>query len=57
MTHVVSSVTDNTTMSITPDYRGVNVSAGVKMCAVVDKKAKHPEFNKDKLDGTGPKWL
>ena len=59
MTHVVSSITDNTTMSITPDYRGVNSSAGVKMCAVVDKKAKQSEFNKDKLDGTGPsgyKW-
>jgi hypothetical protein len=59
MTHVVSSVTDNTTMSVTPDYRGVNISAGVKMCAVVDKKAKQSEFNKDKLDGTGPsgyKW-
>ena len=54
MTHVVSSVTDNTTMSITPDYRGVNISAGVKMCAVVDKKAKQSEFNKDVLDGTGP---
>ena len=54
MTHVVSSVTDNTTMSVTPDYRGVNQSAGVKMCAVVDKKAKQSEFNKDVLDGTGP---
>ena len=59
MTHVVSSVTNNTTMSVTPDYRGVNTSAGVKMCAVVDKKAKQSEFNKDVLDGTGPsgyKW-
>ena len=54
MTHVVSGVTDNTTMSVTPDYRGVNISQGVKMCAVVDKKAKQSEFNKDVLDGTGP---
>ena len=59
MTHVVSGITDNTTMSVTPDYRGVNTSSGVKMCAVVDKKAKQSEFNKDVLDGTGPsgyKW-
>ena len=54
MTHVISNVADNTTAYITPDYRGVNTSAGVKMCAVVDKKAKQSEFNKDKLDGTGP---
>jgi len=54
MTHVVSNVEDNTTMYITPDYRGVNASTGVKMCAVVDKKAKQSEFNRDSLDGNGP---
>ena len=54
MTHVISNVADNTTAYITPDYRGVNVSAGVKMCAVVDKKAKQSEFNRDVLDGNGP---
>ena len=54
MTHVVSNVANNTTMYITPDFRGVNTSSGVKMCAVVDKKAKQSEFNRDKIDGTGP---
>jgi len=54
MTHVVSGVDNNTTAYITPDYRGVNASSGVKMCAVVDKKAKQTEFNRDRLDGTGP---
>ena len=53
MTHVVSSVASNTSMFVTPDYRGVNVSQGVKVCAVVDKKAKQSEFNRDKLDGGG----
>ena len=54
MTHVVAGVASNTSMNVTPDYRGVSVSAGVKVCAVVDKKAKQSEFNKDRLDGTGP---
>ena len=53
MTHVVAGVASNTSMNVTPDYRGVNTSAGVKICAVVDKKAKQSEFNRDVLDGTG----
>ena len=53
MTHVVSSVASNTSMYVTPDYRGVNTSQGVKVCAVVDKKAKQEEFNRDKMDGNG----
>ena len=54
MTHVVAQVTSNTQMFVTPDYRGVNVSAGVKACLVLDKVAKQSEFNLDKIDGTGP---
>ena len=54
MTHVVAGVASNTSMNVTPDYRGVNASAGVKICAVVDKKAKQSEFNRDVLDGNGP---
>ena len=43
---LISSVASNTSMFVTPDYRGVNTSTGVKVCAVVDKKAKQSEFNK-----------
>ena len=50
---LISSVASNTSMFVTPDYRGVNTSQGVKVCAVVDKKAKQTEFNRDKLDGNG----
>ena len=59
MTHVISSVASNTSMYVTPDYRGVNTSTGVKVCAVVDKKAKQSEFNRDKMDGnskSGYNW-
>merc|ERR1711991_1151747 len=41
-------------MFVTPDYRGVNVSAGVKACLVLDKVAKQSEFNLDTIDGNGP---
>ena len=54
MTHVVSHVTDQNTMSVTPDYRGVNSALAAKVCLVTDKKVKQDEFNLDKLDGSGP---
>ena len=54
MTHVVSHVIDNTTMTVTPDWRGVVDIAGTKANLVVDKKVKQEDFNLDRLDGTGP---
>ena len=54
MTHVVSSVTDQTTMSVTPDYRGVNNVVNGKICAVNEKRVPQSQFNLDRLDGTGP---
>ena len=54
MTHVVSHVISDTTMTVTPDWRGVINITGAKMALVADKKAKQSEFNVDKLDGTGP---
>ena len=53
MTHVVSHVVDNSTMYVTPDFRGVRNVTGAKINLIVDKKVKQSEFNLDKLDGTG----
>jgi hypothetical protein len=54
MTHVVSHVIDQTTMTVTPDYRGINPVTGTKVCLISDTKVKQSEFNRDPLDGTGP---
>ena len=54
MTHVVSNVFDDTSMSVTPDWRGVDDITGAKMNLVVDKKTKQRDWNLDRLDGTGP---
>ena len=53
MTHVVSLVENNTTMYVTPDFRGVSNVTGCKICLVADKKTKQADFNKDTLDGFG----
>jgi len=54
MTHVVTAVTSQTSMSVTPDYRGASSAVQAKVCLVQDLIIKQSEFNLDRLDGTGP---
>ena len=54
MTHVVSHVNSQTSMTVTPDFRGINNISGAKINLVVDKKVKQADFNLDTLDGNGP---
>ena len=44
-------------MTVTPDYRGVNTAVGTKICLVDDKKVRQRDWNLDRMDGTGPKWI
>ena len=53
MTHYVTSIANDTSLSVTPDYRGAT-AAGVRISIVRDLKVKQSDFNIDKLDGTGP---
>lgn len=54
MTHWVTQVVSNTSMSVTPDFRGTTNVTGVKASIVVETRIKQSDFNIDKLDGTGP---
>ena len=54
MTHVVSNVYSQTSMSVTPDYRGASNAVQAKVCLVQDLIVKQSQFNLDRLDGTGP---
>ena len=54
MTHVVSSVASNTSMTVTPDWRGVNNVNSVKITKVVDTLVPQSEWNLDTMDGAGP---
>jgi hypothetical protein len=53
MTYRVGSITDDNTMSINPEYRGVNNSTGIKIAQVLDQRIPQSQFNFDKIDGTG----
>jgi len=54
MTHIVTSVTSQTSLTVNPDYRGASSAVQAKMCLVQDFKIPQSQFNLDKLDGTGP---
>jgi hypothetical protein len=53
MTYRIGTITNDTTLTINPEYRGVNNSSGIKMATVIDTRIPQSEFNIDKVDGTG----
>jgi hypothetical protein len=53
MTYIVGTITNDNTMTINPEYRGVSNSSGVKIATVIDTRIPQSQFNTDKLDGTG----
>lgn len=54
MTHYVTEVINDTSMNVTPDFRGSTNVVGVKSSLVQETRIPQSQFNVDKLDGTGP---
>jgi len=53
MTYKVASITNDTTLTINPAYRGINPSGKVKYTVIRDVRVPQSQFNIDKIDGTG----
>ena len=53
MTYKVGSVANDNSMTINPEYRGVNSSSGIKIAAVLDTRIPQSQFNIDTIDGNG----
>jgi hypothetical protein len=53
MSHVVTSITDNTTMTIAPDYRGVSNLVQGKICKTTDLLIPQEAWNIDPCNGSG----
>ena len=54
MSHVVTKVTSDTSITINPDYRGVTNATLAKLCLTQDAIIPQKDWNLDKGDGTGP---
>jgi len=54
MTHVVTSVASQTSMTVSPDFRGASNISFSKVCKVQDIIVPQSEWNLDRCDGTGP---
>ena len=54
MSHVVSQIVNDTTMYVTPDYRGVNNLVGGKLTKTIDTVIPQENWNLDALNGSGP---
>jgi hypothetical protein len=54
MTHVISQILSDTSLTITPDYRGVTDGVGVKICKVQDIIIPQEQWNLDPCNGSGP---
>jgi hypothetical protein len=53
MSHIVSSVASNTSMTVTPDYRGVAATTAAKIVKTRDILIPQNQWNQDRCDGTG----
>ena len=53
LTQYVTNVASNTSLTVSPDYRGVTAS-GIKANLIRDTKIPQSQFNYDTIDGTGP---
>lgn len=53
MTHVVTDIISNTSMTVNPDFRGFANVTNAKICLIKDYRIPQSEWNLDKCDGTG----
>ena len=54
MSHTVTAIQDNNTMTVSPPWRGVSNQVRIKASRVIEKRIPQSQFNLDKVDGTGP---
>ena len=55
MSHIVTSIISDTTLTMSPDYRGTNTSSGIKIAKTIDFIIPQSKWNGDRCDGSnGP---
>jgi hypothetical protein len=54
MSHKITHIASDTSMTIQPPYRGIQVQTNVQISKTIDTRVPSSQFNIDRLDGTGP---
>ena len=54
MTHIVGQIISDTSLTVTPDYRGVSNASDVKICKTIDIIVPQEQWNLDACNGSGP---
>ena len=54
MSHIVTQIITNTSLTVAPDFRGVTDVSNVKICKTVDLIVPQNEWNTDPCNGSGP---
>jgi len=54
MSHIVTGITSQTAMTVSPDWRGALNITGARVCVTQDLVIPQEDWNLDRLDGTGP---
>ena len=54
MTHIITSVSSNTALTVAPDFRGVVNVTDTKMSKIQDLEIPQEDWNYDTLNGAGP---
>jgi hypothetical protein len=55
MSHIVTGITNDTSLTMSPDYRGTNTASGIKVAKTIDFIIPQSKWNGDRCDGSnGP---
>jgi hypothetical protein len=55
MTHTVTSIINDSTLTFNPPYRGVAaITVGANVCRINETRVPQSQFNRDTIDGFGP---
>ena len=54
MTHIISKIDTDTSLTVTPDFRGVVAVEGAKTAKTIDTIVAQENWNQDTLNGAGP---
>ena len=54
MSHIVTSIPSQTSLTMSPDWRGANSITGARICVTTELYIPQRDWNVDRLDGSGP---